>query len=438
MKKKIILRIGLGVLAGIVALVAVYCVLRFGFSIDVLDQSGWDTKDGTTRYLDYWGKPRTGWLEVDGKKCYFVPESGAMAIGWNNVEGRQYYFGEDGDRATGWLEVDGKHYYLDDGGVLVTGWLAVDGQTYYFAPEDGAMTVGWLTLEDKQYYFNQEGATVAGWQELEDGRRWFADDGSMVTGWVEDDSGRYFLGEDGLPQTGWLDWEEKHYFLKDDGSVTIGWMEDGQDRYYFLPSGRMAIGEVEIDGVSRFFTSKGKEVLMCNPWHPIPADFELDLVALEGKMFDASAKEPMEQMLAAGRAEGIVLGINNSYRSHANQQSSWNASIAQMMEEGLTEEQAKVFVGKALAIPGHSEHETGLAFDINSGYKVYEWLGEHCWEYGFILRYPEDKVSITGIQYEPWHFRYVGTELSLELKELDQCMEEYMTELTAQQKRIAD
>lgn len=438
MNKKLIMRIGLGVLAGVVALVAVYCVLRFAFSIDVFDQSGWNTKDGTVRYLDYWGDPRIGWLEVDGKKCYFAPEDGAMATGWKTIEGATYYFDKEGAMATGWLKLDGKHYYLDDGGQLITGWMAIEEKVYYFAPEDGAMTVGWQSLEDKLYYFAPEGHTVSGWVEVEGIRYQFAEDGSTVTGWFEDDSGRYFLGEDGKPQSGWLDWEQKRYFLKEDGSVTVGWMEDGDDRYYFLPTGRMAIGEVEVDGVSRFFTSKGKEVMMCNPWHPIPADFELDLVVVEGKQFDSSAKEHLEQMLAAGRAEGLVLGINNSYRTHANQQSSWDASIAQMMEEGLTEEQAKVYVGKALAIPGHSEHETGLAFDINSGYRVYEWLAEHCWEYGFILRYPENKVSITGIQYEPWHFRYVGTELSMELKELDLCMEEYMTELTVQQKRIAD
>lgn len=448
----------LWVAIALAVLAVTYCVLRFAFSVDVLDQSGWNTGKGYARYLDYWGRARTGWQEIEGNTYYFAPENGAMATGWHEIDGAKYYFREDGTRADRWLEVDGKRYYLGEDGALTTGWLQLENKKYYFAAEDGAMAVGWLeldgsrmyfagdgslqtgwqTLDGKLYYLTPEGTTVSGWVELDGIRYRFAEDGSAAVGWYEDDSGRYFFGEDGKPQTGWLDWEQKRYFLKEDGSVTTGWMEDGDDRYYFLPSGRMAIGEVEVDGVSRFFTSKGKEVLMCNPWHPIPADFETDMVEIEGKLIDRKAKEPLEQMLAAGRAEGIVIGINNSYRSVENQRSSWNASVALLMEEGLSKEQAEKHVGTVLAIPGHSEHHTGLALDVNSGYRVYEWLGEHCWEYGFILRYPDDKTSITGIKYEAWHFRYVGTELSLELKELGLCMEEYMTELTEQQKRIED
>ena len=458
MRNKRTKQILLWVSVALAALLAVYGVLRFAFSIDVLDQSGWNTKKGYVRYLNYWGRPLTGWQEIEGNSYYFSPDDGAMATGWNEIDGAKYYFHEDGARAGGWLELSGNSYYLQDDGVMQTGWLQLEGQKYYLAPQDGAMAVGWLevngnrmyfaedgslqtgwqTLDGKLYYLTPEGTAVSGWVELDGVRYQFADDGSAVTGWFEDDSGRYFFGEDGKPQSGWLDWEQKRYYLNADGSVTTGWMEDGVERYYFLPSGRMAIGEVEIDGVSRFFTSKGKEVLMCNPWHPVPADYAPEMVAVEGKMFASSAKEPLEKMLAAGREEGLVLGINNSYRSISHQQGLWNNKVATLMEEGLSKEQAEKMAGTSIAIPGHSEHQTGLAFDINSGYRVYEWLGEHCWEYGFILRYPEDKISITGIIYEPWHFRYVGEELSLELKELGLCMEEYMSQLTAQQKLIAD
>lgn len=438
MKKKLSLRIALWILIGVAVIAAAYCVLRFGFSIDVLDRSGWNTKDDTVRYLDYWGRPQAGWREIDGKTYYFEHEEGAMVTGWRDIDAKRYYFLEDGVRASGWLEDGGKRYYLNEDGVLTTGWLQLEDKTYYLTPPNGAMTVGWLELEEKRYYFGQDGVAVSGWVELEGVRYRFATDGSVVAGWFEDDSGRYFFGEDGVPKSGWLDYENRRYYLKDDGSVTTGWMTVEEDRYYFLPTGRMAIGEVEVDGISRFFTSTGKEVLMCNPWHAIPEDFASDMVTFEGKLFDSSAVGSLEKMLTDGRAAGLVLGINNSYRSVENQRSSWKASVAIMMEQGMTEEQANKHVGTVLAIPGHSEHHTGLAFDINSGYKVYEWLGEHCWEYGFILRYPEDKTDITGIKYEPWHFRYVGTELSMELKELDLCMEEYMAMLTEQQKLIPD
>jgi D-alanyl-D-alanine carboxypeptidase len=107
------------------------------------------------------------------------------------------------------------------------------------------------------------------------------------------------------------------------------------------------------------------------------------------------------------------------------------------MAQGMTKEEAERITGQSLAIPGHSEHHTGLAMDINSGGGSYEWMAENCWDYGFIVRYPDDHMDITGIIYEPWHFRYVGVELAQELKNYC-CMEEYFAELTQQQKNIPD
>ena len=83
------------------------------------------------------------------------------------------------------------------------------------------------------------------------------------------------------------------------------------------------------------------------------------------------------------------------------------------------------------ARPGHSEHETGLAIDVNDPSDSFNntaeaaWLAEHCWDYGFILRYPQGKQDITGYKYESWHIRYVGTKLSKELQKSGQTMEEY-------------
>lgn len=87
---------------------------------------------------------------------------------------------------------------------------------------------------------------------------------------------------------------------------------------------------------------------------------------------------------------------------------------------------------KLVAAPGCSEHHTGLAFDITvpgtsfGGTKQAKWLEEHCWEWGFILRYPADKTAITGITNEPWHFRYVGTDAAMEMRETGECLEEYV------------
>ena len=90
-----------------------------------------------------------------------------------------------------------------------------------------------------------------------------------------------------------------------------------------------------------------------------------------------------------------------------------------------------------MARPGTSEHQLGLAVDIVSASnqsltkaqektKVQKWLMEHCWEYGFILRYPNEKSGITGIGYEPWHYRYVGTEIALDIRDSGLCFEEYL------------
>lgn len=437
MRRRVKRRILAAVSITLVALVAAYCTARFAFGFDVLDRTGFATEDGTTRYLDYWGRPQTGWQEIENKTYYFAPEEGNMVTGWQDVDGARYYFGQDGAKACGWLELEGKRYWLGEDGALTTGWLNLEDKTYYLAPEGGAATVGWLQLDGKQYYFAENGTTVSGWLEIDGIRYRFNEDGSAVTGWFEDGT-RYYFGEDGKPQSGWLEWEQKTYYLKEDGSVTVGWMTVEEDRYYFLPTGRMAIGEVEVDGVARFFDSSGKETLMCNPWHAIPEDFVLDLVDINGKKIDRNAKEPMQQMIDAAKADGVKIVNNNSYRSHATQKGMWNKRVSERMEAGMTRAQAEKETGKSLAIPGHSEHETGLAFDVNNGKNVYKWLGEHCWDYGFILRYPDDRMSITGIIYEPWHFRYVGTELSLELKELGLCMEEYFDMLTEQQKAIAD
>ena len=88
-----------------------------------------------------------------------------------------------------------------------------------------------------------------------------------------------------------------------------------------------------------------------------------------------------------------------------------------------------------VALPGTSEHHLGLAVDIlnnkEAGKQALDWLGQHCWEYGFILRYPENTTDITGIIYEPWHYRYVGKEVAQEIHELgDITLEEYIQNLT--------
>ena len=428
--------------------ILIYCVLRFGFSMDLLDRSGWSRKDGTVQYMDYHGKPQVAWQTIEGSLYYFEPETGNMMTGWQTIEGKQYYFGQDGGAVTGWHRQDGQLYYFSKDGSAVTGWHTLNEQRYCFGSsgnalsgwqilngkqyffEDGKPAIGWQEFDGKKYWFCEDGYTLSGWAEIEGERLLFADDGALYTGWFSDEDGTRLFDQDGVQQTGWMEWEGKWYYFQDTGLMHTGWLKWENDRYYLNSDGTMAVGEAEIDGISHFFTSKGKWTLMVNPWHALPEDFEPDLVELEGYQVDRQCRDELEAMLKACRNEGFYCDINNAYRSVGLQQYMWNVRIEAQMAKGKTYEQAVAYIGRELAKVNHSEHHTGLAVDISGGDAMYDWLAENCWEYGFILRYPEDKTSITGIAFEPWHFRYVGTELSLELKELGLCMEEYFDMLT--------
>ncbi len=436
------------VLASFVLLTAVYSLLRFGFSVDVLDRSGWHTSHGSTRYQDYFGRPCTGWQYIENRLYYFDP-NGNMATGWQEIDGSRYYFGQDGVRAVGWQTVENTTYYLGENGKAVTGWQEVDGNRYLFT-DTGAMATGWQELDGHRSYFSQQGVALTGWQQI-DGKQYyftadgyaltgaaeidgvlcrFAEDGAAIAGWYSDEAGKYYLNEKGQAYTGPREIDGKGYYFNENGVMATGWVTAGDDRYYLHEDGTMAVGKAEIDGQAHFFTSKGKWVLLANPWNPVPEDYVVKMVSIEGFRFDSIGRDPLQKMLEDCRAAGLGCTINNTYRSKATQQYLWNRGVNRYLAQGMTQEEAEAETGKSTAIPGHSEHQTGLAVDLDGSDAAYAWLAEHCWDYGFILRYPENKIDITGIIYEPWHFRYVGTELSQELKTLGVTLEEYLQSIT--------
>ena len=127
--------------------------------------------------------------------------------------------------------------------------------------------------------------------------------------------------------------------------------------------------------------------------------------------------------------------VNAGYRSIAYQQKVMNNKIYEYRQQGLSGDAAAKAAARYVAQPGCSEHHTGLAFDIAVSGKSFEgtpqctWLQEHCWEYGFILRYTQEKESLTGIAAEAWHFRYVGQPHAQIMKENNWCLEEYIASL---------
>jgi D-alanyl-D-alanine carboxypeptidase len=155
-----------------------------------------------------------------------------------------------------------------------------------------------------------------------------------------------------------------------------------------------------------------------------------------GQSIDSRCYPELQQMMDDCRAQGYSPIICSSYRTHEKQQELFNQQIQIYMKDGMDRQEAEEKTAKSVAIPGTSEHELGLAVDITdiaeqkivSGMEeqpVQQWLMKNCWKYGFILRYPEDKADITGIVYEPWHYRYVGKEAAKYIYSNQITLEEY-------------
>lgn len=172
------------------------------------------------------------------------------------------------------------------------------------------------------------------------------------------------------------------------------------------------------------------EYILANATNPI-GEYTPELTKLEGNQsFDSRAVDALQEFIDTARAEGLSVYLSSSYRSYAEQQYLYNRKVNQY---GGNEALAATIV----APPGTSEHQTGLCCDITDRYyetkdsslentALFQWMNEHCAEYGFILRYPKDKQDITGIIYEPWHFRYVGEEAAAYIKENNLCLEEFL------------
>ncbi|WP_054742473.1 M15 family metallopeptidase [Cellulosilyticum ruminicola] len=177
---------------------------------------------------------------------------------------------------------------------------------------------------------------------------------------------------------------------------------------------------------------------LVNAENVIPDQYDIDLILLRnGQSVDRRIYDELQEMMDDARAEGLTPLICSSYRSHDKQISLFNQEVSAYMNQGYSREEAIENASKWVAIPGTSEHELGLAVDIVSvGNQILDqsqeqtpeqkWLMDNCYKYGFILRYPADKSEITGISYEPWHYRYVGKSAAKMIKEQNICLEEYL------------
>lgn len=467
-----------GLLIAIIVLLVLGLLAAAGFLfrdtiVDFLpiDQSGWHTENGATYYLDSKGNPVTGLQQLQGNTYYFSQDTGAMVTGWADLPQGRSCFGTDGVRLTGWVDVDGGRCYIGsdgytfsgwcklpgglfflDNGMTFSGWQEINGNRYHFS-DTGAMSTGWLETDEGRYFLTGDGLCYSGWLTDSTGTYYLDADGLVTQGWQEIEGKRYYLDENGLLQSGWLELEDKRYYTNPDGSAVTGWLEiDGlllyfnedsslhtgwleweNETYYLLEDGTKAVGKHIIDDETYYFTSTGSNIILVNRWNSLPEDYKPDLVLAEcGRYMTPEAAEAVDRMIADCRAAGLHPMVRSSYRTFAEQRELLNNKVA---EYGYAQ------AIEIVAIPGTSEHHTGLAIDISdSGYTklnrqqsqtaVSKWLNEHCWDYGFIVRYPDDTTDITGIIYESWHYRYVGMELAQEMKENGLCLEEYLDQLT--------
>ncbi len=183
-------------------------------------------------------------------------------------------------------------------------------------------------------------------------------------------------------------------------------------------------------------------LLLANPDNPLPDDFEVEeLVAVQGSFkMDARVAEAMKTMIADAKAEGVDLMICSAYRGIDRQKQLFEAEVANQMNMGKSRAEAEAITATMIAVPGTSEHHTGLAADIVTpthqtldpqymDTAAGQWLFKNAADYGFILRYPEDKQEITQIIYESWHYRYVGEEHAKTIMEQGLCLEEYLEQV---------
>ncbi len=183
------------------------------------------------------------------------------------------------------------------------------------------------------------------------------------------------------------------------------------------------------------------DLLLVNGENPLPADYDYEsrLVTIDKKYLNGWRNQIREDVYPYARAmceaawkDGVDLYILSPYRSYSSQETLFNNQVQKQINNGVDPERAEDVAATIVARPGTSEHHTGIAIDFNMADQAFEgtkeclWLMEHADEYGFILRYPEDKTDITGVIYEAWHYRFVGINEAKKIKKSGLCLEEYL------------
>lgn len=196
------------------------------------------------------------------------------------------------------------------------------------------------------------------------------------------------------------------------------------------------------------YSASDWNLILVNENNPLPADFKVpSFQPLKGNQnVDERCYSDLQALMDACRAAFPTENsatITRSYEAGNELQDAYEKKVKELVTLGYTQEQAEAEASTIMPKPGTSEYQTGLAVDIldysnmnkddsQGENKVQIWLQEHAWEYGFVQRYPADKASLTGVEFEPWHYRYVGKEPAKDMHENNLCLEELIALLAVQ------
>lgn len=174
-------------------------------------------------------------------------------------------------------------------------------------------------------------------------------------------------------------------------------------------------------------------LILVNDKNSIPKNYDFELTELDnGRKVDSRIYPDLQAMFDDMRKSGIYPTVGEGFRTADEQRQMMSDKINAYINEGYSEKESNKMAKQTVMAVGNSEHQLGLAVDINaeegsaSNEDIYEWLEENSYKYGFIQRYPADKSDITGIEYEPWHYRYVGKKAAEEIYFQGICLEEYL------------
>ena len=244
---------------------------------------------------------------------------------------------------------------------------------------------------------------------------------------VETDEPNLYMDDDDED----FNYNEEEYIEGVDVAYTLDDILENQDSYQADGSLTEEVSE------DYEFDSSDWRLVLINKQHPIPDDYSFNLGTIVDDMrCDERVISDLLTMMQAAKNDGIILKIKSPYRTDSRQEYNFNARIKRYMGQGYSYMEAYKLTSQVITVPGASEHQVGLALDItcntyeslNEGFgdtKAGQWLAEHSCEYGFTLRYPQGKEYITSIEYEPWHFRYVGREAATIMRDEEICLEEF-------------